>query len=65
MHDSHRRMLQRNLLYTGISRFKRAAIICGQRSAVRKAVENDTEESRNTGLKARMEDTRTVLKGIS
>jgi len=65
MHDSHRRMLQRNLLYTGISRFKRAVVVCGQETALKRAIEDDSEELRNTGLKARMEDTRTVLASLS
>ena len=61
MHDSHQRMLQRNLLYTGISRFRRAVIICGTESAIEMAVKNDIEERRNTGLKARMTDVLSVL----
>jgi len=64
MHGSHKRMLQRNLLYTGISRFKRSVIVCGQRSAMAEAIRNDLEEGRNTGLKARMEDVRSVLEDM-
>lgn len=55
MHESGGRMLQRNLLYTAISRFRRGVIGCGTTSAVLKAVENDREERRNTSLKSRMD----------
>jgi len=64
LHESHKRMLQRNLFYTGVSRFKRAAIICGQRSAMNISIDNDMEEKRMTGLKDRMEDVLNVLDGM-
>ena len=63
MHDSQSRMLQRNLLYTAVSRCKELAVIVGQRSAIQAAVENDREQRRNTALKARMMEYDSMLRG--
>lgn len=40
--------LQRNLLYTAITRAKKKVILVGQESSLQKAVENDKEDRRNT-----------------
>ena len=49
-HDSHSNMLQRNLLYTGITRAKNICIVVGTESAVQTAVNNSKEQSRNTTI---------------
>jgi len=41
-------MLQRNLLYTAITRAKKKVIVLGQGSAIQKAIENDKIQRRNT-----------------
>jgi exodeoxyribonuclease V alpha subunit len=50
----HGRMLQRNLLYTGISRARRLVVLTGHREAASRAVANSTAGTRNTGLRARL-----------
>jgi exodeoxyribonuclease V alpha subunit len=47
-------MLQRNLLYTGITRAKKAIIIVGSKEAISYAVSNADTRQRNTGLAARL-----------
>lgn len=51
---SHYVMLQRNLLYTGVTRAKRILVMLGQRKAVSCAVRNEKTASRNTKLAARL-----------
>lgn len=50
----HRMLLQRNLLYTAITRAKRLCILVGQTSALEYAVQNDRVALRNTGLADRL-----------
>jgi len=50
----HYMMLQRNLLYTAITRAKKAVVIVGSKRAVRIAVESNQVEKRNTGLAERL-----------
>jgi len=50
----HRAMLQRNLLYTGVTRAKKAVVLVGSADAIRMAVDNDSAARRNTGLAARL-----------
>ena len=50
----HRMLLQRNLLYTAITRAKRLCIVVGQVSALEYAVQNDRVALRNTGLAERL-----------
>ena len=52
--QSHKRMLQRNLLYTGITRAKRMLIIVGDRKAIAHAVSNEAIQ-RNTRLSNRLQ----------
>lgn len=47
---SHYAMLQRNLLYTGITRGKKLVIVVGQLQAVRLAARNTSSQSRVTSL---------------
>jgi exodeoxyribonuclease V alpha subunit len=43
-------MLQRNLIYTGITRAKRLLVIIGQKKALDLAVRNDLSHKRYSGL---------------
>ena len=52
---SHYIMLQRNLLYTGITRAKKLCIVVGAPKAVAMAVHNITVLKRNTRLKERLQ----------
>jgi len=51
----HYMMLQRNLLYTGVTRAKKAVVLVGTVKAVGMAVNNDRVTQRNTGLAMRMQ----------
>lgn len=46
----HFMLLQRNLIYTGITRAKRLLVVIGQRKALRIAVRNDQSRKRYSGL---------------
>ena len=50
----HRAMLQRNLLYTAVTRAKERVILLGSSRALRIAVENDKTRRRFTLLAARL-----------
>ncbi|GAC1423079.1 MAG: ATP-dependent RecD-like DNA helicase [Ktedonobacteraceae bacterium] len=50
----HRMLLQRNLLYTAITRAKRFCVLVGQQNALEMAVRNDRVALRNTGLVERL-----------
>ena len=47
-------MLQRNLLYTGITRAKKVCVLIGQKKAIAMAVRNNAVKKRNTLLKERL-----------
>lgn len=51
---SHQIMLQRNLLYTGVTRAKKLFVMVGEENAVRYAVANTKVEERNTRLAERL-----------
>ena len=51
---THFVMLQRNLLYTGITRAKRVLVLIGSKKALAYAVRNVTVSKRNTRLKERL-----------
>lgn len=53
---NHYVMLQRNLIYTGITRAKKILVIIGTRKALRYAVGNVTVTKRNSLLKERLKD---------
>ena len=53
---SHFIMLQRNLIYTGITRAKKALIIVGAKKALSFAIRNVTVDKRNTMLKERLRE---------
>ena len=52
----HTIMLQRNLLYTGVTRGKKLVVIIGQRKALAMAVRYKDESKRWTSLKQRLEE---------
>lgn len=47
---SYYRMLQRNLIYTGITRSKQFLILCGEEDALRQGVKRADEQTRQTTL---------------
>ena len=47
-------MLQRNLLYTGVTRAKKMLVLVGQKKAVAYCVKNLTVDKRNTLLAERL-----------
>jgi exodeoxyribonuclease V alpha subunit len=46
----HFMLLQRNLIYTGITRAKRLLVVVGQKKALGLAVRNDQARKRYSGL---------------
>lgn len=57
----HYLLLQRNLLYTGITRGKKLVVLIGQRKALAMAVKNNRTENRFSGLLARLTLANTTL----
>ena len=51
---THYIMLQRNLLYTGVTRAKKILVLVGERKAVRLAIRNNRAVDRNTLLAERL-----------
>ena len=51
---SHFVMLQRNLLYTGVTRAKKILVLIGEKKAVGYAIKNETTAARNTKLAKRL-----------
>ena len=51
---SHMVMLQRNLLYTGVTRAKKILVLIGEKKAVQYAIQNETTTGRNTKLAQRL-----------
>ena len=56
LHTQHYVMLQRNLLYTGITRGRKLVVLVGSRRAVRIAVKNDRVQERHTRLGERLKN---------
>jgi exodeoxyribonuclease V alpha subunit len=54
IHTSHFKLLNRNLLYTGITRGKKLVILIGTKKALAIAVKNEEARTRHTGLKNRI-----------
>ncbi len=62
--NSHFVMLQRNLIYTGITRGKRLVVLLGQPAAIRRAVQTASSSQRWSKLRERIQDaTRAVGSG--
>jgi len=55
LNREHSMLLQRNLLYTAITRAKRLCVLVGQQRALSWAVKNDRVAQRNTGLAERLQ----------
>ncbi|MBZ0168887.1 ATPase AAA [Candidatus Methylomirabilis lanthanidiphila] len=55
IHTAHYVMLQRNLLYTAVTRGKRLAVLVGTKKALAIAVKNQKIQQRYTGLIARLQ----------
>lgn len=51
---SHYVMLQRNLLYTGVTRAKKVLLLIGEKKAIYYAIRNETTADRNTKLSQRL-----------
>jgi exodeoxyribonuclease V alpha subunit len=49
-------LLQRNLLYTGVTRGKRMVVLVGQKKALGMAVRNESTRHRHGGLLHRLTD---------
>ncbi len=56
-------MLQRNLLYTAMTRGKRLVVLVGQRRALERAVQNDRRQARHSALALRLERASDALSG--
>lgn len=54
IHDSQRKMLSRNLVYTAWTRAKKKVIVIGQKEALDKAIHNTSSNVRTTLLKERI-----------
>ncbi len=54
VHTTHYIMLQRNLLYTGITRARELVVLVGSKKAIAMAVRNDTVAERHTSLAMRL-----------
>jgi exodeoxyribonuclease V alpha subunit len=52
----HYMLLQRNLIYTGITRAKRLLVVVGQKKALGLAVRNDQSHKRYSGLLSSLKD---------
>ena len=52
----HYLLLQRNLVYTGITRGKKLVVVVGQRKAMSIAVRNNKTEQRFSGLLVRLKN---------
>ncbi len=60
----HYMMLQRNLLYTGVTRAQQLVVLVGSRRAIAIAVRNDKIAQRNTRLAARLQTARTTTQSL-
>ena len=54
---AHYMMLQRNLIYTGVTRGKKLVVVVGSKKAIHIAVKNDSVANRNTYLEQRIRAT--------
>ena len=56
LHPQHHLMLQRNLLYTAVTRARRQVVLVGQRRALHTALSNARRQERHTRLAARLRE---------
>ena len=59
---SHRAMLYRNLLYTGVSRAKKLCVLVGEEKAIRTAIDNPSPSIRNSNFKTRLRENLPILR---
>ena len=59
---THRNMLYRNLLYTGVSRAKKLCVLVGEEKAIRTAIDNPSPSVRNSNFKARLQENLPALR---
>ncbi|MGO9613701.1 MAG: ATP-dependent RecD-like DNA helicase [Dissulfurispiraceae bacterium] len=64
VHSSHYIMLQRNLLYTGVSRAKQLAVLVGNKKGLAMAVRNNAPQNRHTRFATRITETVNGLQGF-
>jgi exodeoxyribonuclease V alpha subunit len=55
VHDDHRFMLQRKLIYTGITRAKKLVVLVGTKNALLRATHNNLQKVRNTYFTERLQ----------
>ena len=55
LHTQHYALLQRNLIYTALTRAKKLAVLVGNKKALAMAVKNDKQAERHTRLKERLQ----------
>ena len=56
MHSSQYMMLQRNLLYTGLTRARDLCLLVGDKRAIARAVQNNKTTRRYTRLAERLQE---------
>ena len=56
VHISHYMLLQRNLIYTGVTRAKKLVILVGTKKALSIAIRNNKIQKRFTGLSGRLKE---------
>jgi exodeoxyribonuclease V alpha subunit len=56
IHPSHFKLLQRNLLYTAVTRGKKQVYLVGTKKAIGMAIHNDQVQKRYTGLEAALKE---------
>ena len=56
IHPSHFKLLQRNLLYTAVTRGKKQVYLVGTKKAIGMAIHNDQVQKRHTGLEAALRE---------
>ncbi len=61
MYDAPHMLVNRNLLYTGVTRAKSLVVLVGRQSVVHAMVDNNREDKRYSGLKKRINDAQTPL----
>jgi exodeoxyribonuclease V alpha subunit len=54
VHISHYMLLQRNLIYTGVTRARKLVIIVGTKKALSIGIRNNKIQKRYTGLSGRL-----------
>lgn len=63
--NSHKRLLERNLLYTGVTRPRKALILLYEDKAIEYAINNQLQVKRNSGLKYLLSDCEIFIGNIS